>query len=250
MISKQQMKFIKSLAVKKFRESERLFIAEGEKIVSELIRSEFKIHSIYYVKEFKTEILPPGHAKNYFEISHNELQKISSLESPNKVLAVAEIPENKFESETIKNNLTLMLDDIQDPGNMGTIIRTADWFGIKNIICSNETADVFNSKVVQASMGSLFRINVFYLNLEKILKETKNKIPVYAAVTKGKNIKSKKLISNCILLLGNESKGIKKELLQYADEKISIAPGGNSTAESLNVAVATGILLYQITGGN
>ncbi|MFI5218269.1 MAG: TrmH family RNA methyltransferase [Bacteroidia bacterium] len=240
------MKFIKSLAVKKFREREGLFIAEGEKIVSELTRSPFNIHALYYVEGSTNESLFLNRSINLYPISESELKKISLLETPNKVLAVAEIPENKFELETSKNNLTLMLDGVQDPGNMGTILRTADWFGIKNIICSVETVDVFNPKVVQASMGSLFRMKVYYYDLEKILIEIKNQMPVYAAVTDGENIRNKKLTDKSILLLGNESKGIKKELLQYADEKISIPSGKDSKAESLNVAVSSAILLYEL----
>lgn len=247
MISANQIKFIKSLSVKKFREREGLFIAEGDKIVKELINSEIKVHSLYFIKDWGFKIEKGNKKNNYFEISEEELRKISLLENPNKVLAIAHYNKEKFELNNIQNNLILMLDDIQDPGNLGTIVRTADWFGIRNIICSEETVDAFNPKVVQASMGSLFRIDLFYMDLKRVLKQIKHEtnLLVYGAVLSGENVSSKDLNSKSILLLGNESKGINAGLLEYVDQKISIPGGKAGSAESLNVAVAASVLCYE-----
>jgi RNA methyltransferase, TrmH family len=244
MISKNQVKLIRSLHVKKFREHEGLFIAEGEKIVNQLLNSDFKIHSFYFTSEWKGKIEKQNIS---YEISDGGLKKISLLESPNKILAVAHIPACKIDIHKFTDGLTLMLEDIQDPGNLGTIIRTADWFGIKNIICSKESVDAFNPKVVQSSMGSLFRMNIVYEDLENVLEQVKKElhIPVYGAVTDGKNIFNKNLHSKCILLMGNESKGISESLLNVVDEKITIPKQGKSAAESLNVAIATSILCYE-----
>lgn len=247
MISKNQMKFIKSLYVKKFRDREGLFFAEGVKIVTELISSGLKIHSLYFTSEWEEEIVKHKNTINAIKISNVDLKKISLLENPNKVFAVAHIPARKLELKNLKDTFTLILDHIQDPGNLGTIIRTAEWFGIKNIICSEETVDAYNPKVIQSSMGSLFRTNIFHLKLKEVLKQIKNeiKIPVYGALLDGENILNKKLNPKSFLLMGSESKGISKELLPFIDERISIKKSGQSYAESLNVAVAASILCYQ-----
>ncbi|MEO5571080.1 MAG: RNA methyltransferase [Bacteroidia bacterium] len=240
------MKLIRSLNVKKFRESEGLFIAEGEKIVGELLNSPFKIHAVYFIADWKYE--EKSTQENiFYEITEEELKKISMLENPNKVLAIAHIPETKINFKNLPDGFTLMLDTIQDPGNLGTIIRTADWFGVKNIICSNESVDAFNSKVVQSSMGSLFRTNLFYDDLKVVLTQIKKefKIPVYGAVVDGENVINKKLSQNAILIMGNESKGISSELLNFIDEKITIPKSEKSSAESLNVAISTAILCYK-----
>lgn len=247
MISKNQVKLIRSLHVKKFREQEGLFISEGEKIIKELLNSSFKIHSIYFTDEWKGLTERESNKKNYYKITDAELKKISQLETQNQVLAIIHIPENKLNHERIQGEFTLVLDDIRDPGNLGTIIRTADWFGIKNIICSKHSVDVFNPKVVQSSMGSIFRVNVFYENLEVFLTEVKREygIPVYGAVLDGQNILEKKLNPESILLMGNESKGVNSSLLKLIDEKITIPKQVNSTAESLNVSIATSIMCHE-----
>jgi RNA methyltransferase, TrmH family len=247
MISKNQVKLIRSLNVKKFREREALFIAEGEKIVNELFDSSFRIHSVYFTPEWKDGIREHRDLKKLHEISEPDLKKISLLENPNKVLAIVHIPEMEINLKKIKEGFTLMLDDIQDPGNLGTIIRTADWFGIKNIICSKNTVDAFNPKVVQSSMGSLFRINFFYDDLRNVLTQIKNEcqIPVYGALLTGENILNKKLNPQSVLLIGNESKGISGNLSNFIDEGITIPKPGSSAAESLNAAVAASILCYE-----
>jgi TrmH family RNA methyltransferase len=244
MLSKNQVKFIRSLNVKKFRDKEGYFIAEGEKIVFELLNSQFKTHSVYHTSEWSQTKKQSG---NFFEVSDAELKKISLLETPNKVIAIASIPKVIPELKKLADDLTLMLDDIQDPGNLGTILRTADWFGIKNIICSNETVDAFNPKVVQSSMGSLFRINIFYADLKEMLSKIKSelKLPIYGAFLNENNLSKEKLNIKSVLLIGNESKGISKQLEAYVNKKISIPSGSLQSAESLNAAVATSILCYE-----
>ena len=232
MITKNQIKFIKSLSLKKNRIKEQLFIAEGEKIVSELLKSDFEIKNIYATKEWKVN-------NDYItQISNAELQRISNLKSPNKVLAVVQFKNNKI----IKHDgITLVLDDINDPGNLGTIIRMCDWFGVKQIICSKNTVDIFNPKVVQSAMGSAFRVQVNYTDLENYLSEIKT--PIYGAFMDGKNLKEVKLPKSAHLVLGNEANGISAEINKLITDKVAIKNIGNS-AESLNVAVATSILLH------
>lgn len=232
MITKNQIKFIKSLSLKKNRIKEQLFIAEGEKVVSELLRSDFEIKNIYATKEWKVS------NDNITQISNAELQRISNLKSPNKVLAVVQFKNHKI----IKHDgITLVLDEINDPGNLGTIIRMCDWFGVKQIICSKNTVDIFNPKVVQSAMGSAFRVQVNYTDLENYLSEIKT--PIYGAFMDGKNLKEVKLPKSAHLVLGNEANGISAEINKLITDKVAIKNIGNS-AESLNVAVATSILLH------
>jgi len=247
MISKNQVKLIRSLHVKKFREHEGLFIAEGEKIIKELLNSSFKIHSIYFTDEWNGLTGDERNKKNLYKIKDDELKKISLLENQNQVLAIVRIPENKIDFKKITSGFALILDDIRDPGNLGTIIRTADWYGIRNIICSDQSVDAFNPKVVQSSMGSIFRTNIFYEDLEIFLTEIKKqfRIPVYGAVLDGQNILEKKLNPESMLLMGNESKGISANLLKLIDEKITIPKPANGTAESLNVSIAASILCHE-----
>jgi RNA methyltransferase, TrmH family len=231
-ITKNQIKFIKSLSLKKNRIKEKLFIAEGEKIVSELLRSDFEIKNIYATKEWKVN------TDNITQISNAELQRISNLKSPNKVLAVVQFKNHKI----IKHDgITLVLDEINDPGNLGTIIRMCDWFGVKQIICSKNTVDIFNPKVVQSAMGSAFRVQVHYTDLENYLSDIKT--PIYGAFMDGKNLKEVKLPKSAHLVMGNEANGISSEINKLITDKVTIKNIGKS-AESLNVAVATSILLH------
>lgn len=232
MITKNQIKFIKSLSLKKNRIKEQLFVAEGEKIVSELLRSDFEIKNIYATKEWKVN------NDNITQISNAELQRISNLKSPNKVLVVVQFKNHKI----IKHDgITLVLDEINDPGNLGTIIRMCDWFGVKQIICSKNTVDIFNPKVVQSAMGSVFRVNVNYTDLENYLSDIKT--PIYGAFMHGKNLKELKIPKSAHLVMGNEANGISAEINKLITDKVAIKNIGKS-AESLNVAVATSILLH------
>ncbi len=245
MLSKTIVKYIQSLAHKKLRDEHGVFIAEGPKVVAELLHSnKFPCKIICGLQSWMDDnavLLRNISAEDKIEINESELERISLLQTPNKVMAVFYKKENELTD--LKNNFSLMLDEIQDPGNMGTIIRTADWFGIKNIICSNECADCYNPKVVQASMGSLGRVNIIYTQLEEFIHENKG-ISIYAATLTGKHLSSFTKLKEGIILIGNESKGVKENLLRLAAEQITIPKYGE--AESLNAGVAAGIILSHI----
>ena len=224
MLSKGQISFINSLQQKKFRKLEGLFIAEGEKIVDDLLASSFIIKTIVATEPFIEEHHRKNKSAEWIEVTENELQKISSLTTSNKALAVVRIPPYQIDENEIADSLSLVLDGISDPGNLGTIIRIADWFGIQNIICSDDTADCYNSKAVQASMGSLFRTKVHYENLEIFLERNQEliKLEVFATMLDGENIYTSDLPSAGLILLGNESKGIREELKKYFSHTLFI----------------------------
>ena len=236
MITANQKKFVKSLGQKKFRTEYNSFIVEGEKVLSELLQSDFEIESIFATQPWIE--LNLNLAVECIEVSQKELNSISSLKTPNNILAIVKQKNNQLVD--LSSQLTIALDTIQDPGNLGTIIRTADWFGIKNIICSSDSVDVYNPKVMQATMGSFFRVSVHYINLREFFSKNK-KLTVFGGLLDGENIYKKELNSKgSILLLGNESKGISNELIPFITDKIFIPKFGK--AESLNVAMATAIL--------
>ena len=236
MLTKSQIKLITSLDQKKFRSQHQLFVVEGKKGISEFLKSEFKLNHLYTsVDDFECD------AKKMTLISENELKKISSLTTPQVALALFEMPKPK-PVET--SGLILALDAVRDPGNLGTIIRLCDWFGIKQLVCSDTTVDCFNSKVVQATMGSLTRVNISYLDLEAFLKSSK--LPSFGTFMDGENVYKRELPQNGILILGNEANGISKSVETLVTNKISIPRFGNLQAtESLNVATATAILLSE-----
>ena len=243
MITKNQVKYIQSLGQKKSRDIENCFIAEGPKLVNELLTAEnCRIVQLFALKEWIDENPNASDRTEIIEVSDAELEKISQLTTPNQVLAVIEKIQWKNDPE-IKGNISLALDTIQDPGNMGTIIRLADWFGIKNIFCSTDCADVYSPKVVQASMGSISRVRVEYTDILSWLKEN-NDVRIYAAVLDGRDITKMEKISEGIIVIGNESKGINAEMLKLANVQITIP--GKGKAESLNAAVATGIILSHL----
>jgi len=243
MITKNQVKYIQSLGQKKSRDIENRFIAEGPKLVNELLIAEnCRIVQLLALKDWMDENPNAGNNTEVIEISDSELEKISQLTTPNQVLAVIEKIQWKNDPE-IKGNVSLALDTIQDPGNMGTIIRLADWFGIKNIFCSTDCADVYSPKVVQSSMGSISRVRVEYTEILSWLTEN-NDVCIYAAVLNGRDITKMEKISEGIIVIGNESKGINTEMLRLANVQITIP--GKGKAESLNAAVATGIILSHL----
>lgn len=243
MLGKQKAKDIQSLGQKKQRDEEGLFIAEGPKIVAELLQAvPYNVQEVYAVKEW---IKDNAYLRttNLIEVTEQELGKISQLKTPNQVLAVVK----KFEAGSevdIKGKISLLLDTIQDPGNLGTIIRTADWFGVHQVICSKDCADVYNPKVVQATMGSLARVNVFYTDLPEWLRQQKD-ICIYATMLEGKDVTKMNAIKEGLIIFGNESKGISDEIIELVNEKITIPKKGK--AESLNAAVALGIVLAHIS---
>ena len=237
MINKNQIKLIKSLSLRKNRLKHNLFLVEGDKNVLELINSDFDVHTIFANTNWSK--LNP--TVNVTLVSNKELSKISNQKNPNNVLAIAVIKESKISNE---RGVVLVLDDISDPGNFGTIIRTCDWFGVTSIICSNNTVDVYNPKVVQCTMGSIFRVKIIYTDLAKYLKNVKSVI--YGTLFDGNNIKEVDFKDDVHIVMGNESNGISKEISNLISEKIKIN-SKCSKADSLNVAVATSILLYEIT---
>jgi TrmH family RNA methyltransferase len=235
-LSKNQLKLILSLQQKKYRNKYGLFIAEGTKVVNEFLNSTFKLAHLFYAEGVNYQDLELA-----IQISESELKRISSLKTPNNVLAIFEIP---TKSEVVEEGLILGLDDINDPGNLGTIIRLCDWFGVKHLVCSENTVDCYNSKVVQASMGSLTRVNLVYTNLVEFLKNTH--LPKYATLLEGENIYKSNLPNQAIIIMGNEANGISKPVLKVLNNAVSIPRfGAIQKTESLNVATATAILLSE-----
>lgn len=235
MLSKSQIKTITSLKQKKYRLQRGLFVAEGVKTINELLASQFSLQQLYTTNSFKID------ANLETVVSENELKKISFLKTPNTALAIFKIPEPKAINT---NQLLVALDNVRDPGNLGTIIRLCDWFGITDLVCNIETVDCYNPKVVQATMGSITRVNVSYLNLTDFLKTTH--MPIFGAFMEGDNIYKSQLPNKGILVLGNEANGISREIEQVITTKISIPRFGQlQSTESLNVATAAAILLSE-----
>ncbi len=239
MLSKNVIKFVQSLVDKKHRASHGLFVVEGNKNVAELLRSKIKVKSLYTINEWLISEQAFIHADTEVTITNPEgIRKLSLLPSPQDVVAVANIPHYPLSMDLNPMNLTLALDTIQDPGNMGTIIRTADWYGISQIYCSPGCADPYSPKVIQSTMGSFTRVAVMEIDLKELF--TKNKdIPVYGAMMQGKNLYEEP-ISGGIVLIGNEGRGIHSELLPHITKPLTIPRRGE--AESLNAAMATAIL--------
>jgi len=239
MLSKNELKYIQSLCHKKQRQETGLFLAEGPKLVEELLESDYTVSNIYATGDW------PGKNKPGIPVrlvSEQELEKISALQTPNQVLAVV-AQRTPQKEPVLQDQLVLVLDGIQDPGNMGTIIRIADWFGITQVIASEDTVELYNPKVIQSTMGSFMRVSVWYKPLLPFLKESKR--PVYGALLDGRNIYQQDVLKEGLLVIGNESKGIRTELLPQIEYPLTIPRIGG--AESLNAAVATGILLSHLT---
>ncbi len=249
MLSKNKIKYINSLKVKKYRLIEKVFICEGEKIFESLVKSAFVIKEVFATAQFIQNHSQKYSDINFDEVSSAELSKISLLTTSQSVFAIAEIPDYKLDAKVIKDKLTIVLDDINDPGNLGTIIRIADWFGIENIICSENTVDVYNPKVVQASMGSVFNIKIIYTDLEEFIKDAENlSIPVYGTFMNGENIYTTSLSKKGLIVFGNEANGISGNIEKYLTKKISIPDFNPSKiAESLNVAVSAAIICSEFS---
>lgn len=247
MPGKSRIKLIRSLKDKKNRSRHKLFIAEGEKTVKELLLSDWKVHSLYALKEWLADNPVDGDFEIY-PVDQTTLRQISMQKTPNSVVALAHtrIPCN---NEVLQpGKLTLLLDTVQDPGNLGTLIRICDWFGIPGIICSIGCADIFNPKVVQAAMGSIFRIKVRYASIKAVLSDSVyQKVPVFGAFLEGESIYTHPLGESGFILLGNESKGISHELSHLVNHRLTIpsCPSGGNSSESLNVAVAGGIIISE-----
>ncbi len=236
MLSKNQIKLIKSLSQKKSRQQLGLFTVEGIKGINEFLNSDFELESL-----FTTKLIFEARNQLVIQISETELRKITALKNPNTALAIFKIPE-QIKSKNL--GLIVALDAIRDPGNLGTIIRLCDWYGVKDLVCSLNTVDCYNSKVVQATMGSLTRVNVTYLDLEDYLES--NKTDVFGTFMTGENIYTANLPSEGIVILGNEANGISESINSMVNRQITIPQfGKNKSAESLNVANATAIILSE-----
>ena len=242
MLIKSQVKYIQSLSHKKLRDEEGVFIAEGPKLINDLLSADnVPLQQLFAVKEW-IAVQEAFLSQPVTEIIQAELERISGLQTPNQVLGIFKKPAFTIDP-SFQNRLTLMLDTIQDPGNLGTIIRCADWFGIARIICSPDCADAFNSKVVQASMGSIARVQVMYESLPDWLEKQPG-LPAFSAVLGGTDLRQLPPVKEGILIIGNESKGISEPVLAMSRHRITIPHKGR--AESLNAAVATGIILSHL----
>ncbi|MCU0322360.1 MAG: RNA methyltransferase [Chitinophagaceae bacterium] len=239
MVSKNEFKYIQSLCHKKQRLLEGAFIAEGPKLLEELLSSNYVIHKIYATQSWLNTQM--NQLNTITEISDEELGRMSSLQSPNQVLAIVQQKPNILPK--VEGKMNLLLDGIQDPGNLGTIIRIADWFGIENILCTDDTAELYNNKVVQSTMGSFCRLNIWYGNVVEAVLE-QNNMPVYGALLNGISIYETNTIKAGILVIGNEGKGIREKILPFIQHPITIPKIGQ--AESLNAAVATGIIISHL----
>jgi len=243
MLTKLKIKYIQSLGHKKFRDEYGVFIAEGPKLVAELLQAcPDRITELYALPDWMAQ--KPAGGPDAVAIQPQELERISQLATPNQVLAIVkqfEMPD----TAPVRGQLVLALDTIQDPGNLGTIIRIADWFGISRIVCSHDSADCYNPKVVQSTMGSISRVSILYTDLEKWLSE-KGQPVIYAAALEGHAVNTTGKIKEGVLVIGNESKGISPAVFEKVTQRITIPRIGQ--AESLNAAVATGILLSHMCG--
>ncbi|HEY1024844.1 MAG TPA: RNA methyltransferase [Sphingobacteriaceae bacterium] len=243
MLSKSEISFIKSLHLKKYRKDHNLFIAEGFKSVSEFINSDYTIETIYCTAALLPKLYKFSRKIKLVEITEAEISKVTALTTPQGVLATIRIPtRTEISAEGLKNAFTLVLDGVQDPGNLGTIIRTADWFGFTQILCSGDTVEVYNPKVVQATMGSLSRMKIHYTDLEKTLSTSG--LPIFGALLNGTSVYEVDFGKEGLIVLGNEGKGITPAVQQIITEAVTIPRFGD--AESLNVAVSSAIFCSEI----
>jgi TrmH family RNA methyltransferase len=242
MVSKNQIKLITSLQHKKYRNEEQLFLAEGVKVIQELLLSNFVLEHLFVIED----IFPMVAASQKTVIKEPDMKRITALSSPSSCLALFKIP---AEAKIENSGLIVALDDIRDPGNLGTIIRLCDWFGVTQLLCSKETVDVYNPKVIQATMGSITRVTISYLDLNEYI--SKSALPVFGTFMDGKNVYKEKLPTEGILVLGNEANGISSILEKSIKKRIAIPRYGNmQQTESLNVATATAIFLSEFKRGS
>lgn len=242
MLSKNEVKYIQSLGHKKRRDEERLFLVEGGKMVAELVEHfPEQIVRLYATETFYSNCKKAKNIQHHFVITDDELQRISQLQTPNQALALVHyFPQQEWSPSL--NEWTLVLDAIRDPGNMGTIIRLADWFGIKHIVCSPDCADIYNPKVVQATMGSIMRVTIHEKELDTFL--TNQQLPIVGAVLGGKELASYNFPKGGLLVIGNEANGIREEVIPLLTDALMIPRFGE--AESLNAAMATSIFLWEL----
>lgn len=243
MLSKALLKLIKSLEIKKFRKEYELFVAEGGKTVCDLINLNIEVEHIIATKEWLNNHKEIKNL-NISEVSEEELKRASFLRTPQGVLAVFKQPKYDIDTTIPERELCLALDNVQDPGNLGTIIRIADWFGIENIYCSQGSADIYNPKTIQATMGAIGRVKIHYINLFNFLNNLKEKVNIYGTFLNGENIYNKSLENRGIIVMGNEGNGISEECSKIINTRLFVPnyPAERNTSESLNVSVATAII--------
>ena len=243
-LSKNRIKYIHSLEQKKNRKADKVFLAEGPKLVGDLL-GHFPCQFLLATSEWLSRNRPLSTVTDVTEVSEEELSRASLLKTPQQVLAVFRQPDEETDISVISHSLCLALDDVQDPGNLGTIVRIADWFGIEHIFCSNGTADIYNPKTVQATMGAIARVKLHYCNLPEFIgNASKKNIPVFGTFLDGENIYTQHLPKNGIIVMGNEGNGISEQIARKVSHRLLIPnyPQGCETSESLNVAVATAIV--------
>ncbi|MBQ7349953.1 MAG: RNA methyltransferase [Bacteroides sp.] len=241
MLSKNKIKYIHSLELKKNRKEEQAFVAEGHKLVGDLL-GHFPCRLLVATRAW-LDRNPDVEAMEIIEVNQEELTRASLLKTPQEVLAVFEQPEYSIQPEVVERSLCLALDDVQDPGNLGTIIRLADWFGIEHIFCSLGTVDVYNPKTVQATMGALARVKLHYVDLPSIIASMPS-VPIYGTFLDGNNIYAETLSANGLIIMGNEGKGVSPEVAKLVNKRLYVPnyPSERVTSESLNVAVATAVV--------
>ena len=250
MLSKAEIKRLSRYKQSKFRNQDNLFVVEGEKMLLELLESEYDIQAIYaigqWIEKNKAIIQTKDIANRTIEISEDDLERISLLSTPNQVYSLVKIPQEEISK--LQKGLTIVLDGIKDPGNLGTIIRLADWYAIENIICSEDCVDVYNPKTVQSTMGSIFRVKVKYLDLQEYLQSLPSNHAIYGSIVEGgENIYTKHFQEDSILIIGSESHGISPEIQQYVNHKITIPRfRTDNKPESLNASIATAIMISEI----
>lgn len=243
MLSKALHKLIKSLELKKNRKESGLFIAEGGKTVTDLLALEVETYKIIATSEWLATHKIECNAE-IIEVTDEEMKRASFLRTPQGILAIFKQPRHTIDTTAPTRELCLALDNVQDPGNLGTIIRIADWFGIENIYCSHGSADAYNPKVIQATMGAIGRVKIHYTSLTELIENIKDKAPIYGTFLDGKDIYTQELTGNGLIVMGNEGNGIGKECSRLIDKRLLIPnfPAGRNTSESLNVSVATAII--------
>ncbi len=252
MISKTKSSFILSLQKRKTREEEKLYVIEGDKLVKEFLEAKVEVRILVAKPEFLNS-LPLVHKQGVKEIiqaDNDELKKISSLKTPHNALAVIQIPKKNINLNELGKGLSVAIDCVQDPGNLGTIVRSAAWFGIRSIYCSEDSVDIYNPKVIQSSMGAILHVNVFYTSLPELLKTAAgNNIRIFGAMLEGNSIYSHNLDKTGIILLGNESRGISEELFPYITDRIMIPKqvGSGTGIDSLNVSMAASVIFSEFT---
>ena len=245
-MTKNDIKFIQSLKQTKYRKENKMFLVEGNKLVDELLSSNFKVENILVTETWLNKFPEMSASlRSYDIVNAKQMEQLSSMVTPPGIIATAHTPSYNIKPEDAENGFIVALDGINDPGNLGTIIRTADWFGINKIICSHDCADAWQAKTIQSTMGSIFRIEIMETNLKEFMSDLN--VPIYGALMEGENIFTKKIEKkNGVIVIGSESHGIRQDVLPLITSPIHIPRGKGSQTESLNASVAAAIIISTI----